>query len=484
MSRVLACAWREYKATAGTKAFLLGTFGVPVLITGILIVAVGSNLFEKGARTVEGEIVVIDATEERFVSTGLETFFSEEVQRELMEEKKAEARKELAKKVPEGMASDAEIEQGVAFIAPQVLMDVNVRRVASEGGAIEAEKEKLKINGGPLALIVVNERALESRDSAQEDVLAEAKKSGEDVDDRLRALPGHYALYHRPTLDHERVGDIMNEVDRLIVDERLIRTGHEVDVVREMMLHPRTVSRSVSEEGEIRSGGAAAVQELMPIAFLMLLWISVFTSGQYLLMSTVEEKSSRVIEVLLSAISPMQIMLGKIMGQGAIGLTILLVYGGVGLFTASTFKFLGMIPLESLGWLLLYFVMAYGVVASMMAAIGSAVNDVREASALMTPVMMVLVIPMILWMPISQNPMGLFARTMSFVPPMTPFVMVVRVGQPGIEIPMWEMIATGFAGLLGVVFMVWAAKKIFRVGILMYGQPPSVMGLIKWLRYA
>ena len=222
----------------------------------------------------------------------------------------------------------------------------------------------------------------------------------------------------------------------------------------------------------------------MPIAFLMLLWISVFTSGQYLLMSTIEEKSSRVIEVLLSAISPMQIMLGKILGQGGIGLTILLVYGGVALFSASTFKFMSMIPMESLGWLLLYFIMAYGIVASMMAAIGSAVNDVREASALMTPVMMVLIIPMILWMPISQNPMGLFARSMSFVPPLTPFVMVVRVGQPDIVIPMWEMIATGMVGLLGVVFMVWAAKKIFRVGILMYGQPPSVMGLIKWLRYA
>ena len=119
-----------------------------------------------------------------------------------------------------------------------------------------------------------------------------------------------------------------------------------------------------------------------------------------------------------------------------------------------------------------------------MAAAGSAVSDMREAQSLISPIMMLLMIPMFMIFPISQNPTGVVAMVASFIPPLTPFMMVLRMCQPGVEIPTWELIATTVVALGGVAFMVFAAVKIFRVGVLMYGKPPSFWGLLKWIRYA
>ena len=212
--------------------------------------------------------------------------------------------------------------------------------------------------------------------------------------------------------------------------------------------------------------------------------MSVLSGGQYLLMSTIEEKSTRVMEVLLSAISPTQLLIGKIIGQGAVGLLILLLYGGMSMVAANQFDMLALIQPRLIVWALVYFFIAYAFFASLMAAAGSAVSDIREAQSLISPIMMMLMLPIFLWFPISQNPNGMVAIVSSFFPPMTPFVMVLRMCQPGVHIPMWEMVATTAVALLGVAFMVYAAIKIFRVGVLMYGKPPSFLGLLKWIRYA
>jgi ABC-2 type transport system permease protein len=83
-----------------------------------------------------------------------------------------------------------------------------------------------------------------------------------------------------------------------------------------------------------------------------------------------------------------------------------------------------------------------------------------------------------------QNPGSVVSRILSFFPPTTPFVMVMRLSQPSHIVPMWERFATMGAGILGVAIAFWAAAKVFRVGILMYGKPPTLMTLWKWIRYA
>jgi ABC-2 type transport system permease protein len=97
--------------------------------------------------------------------------------------------------------------------------------------------------------------------------------------------------------------------------------------------------------------------------------------------------------------------------------------------------------------------------------------------------MMLLFIPWMLWMPITQSPNGAVATVCSFIPPMSPFAMILRhVAEE--EIPMWQYPVSIIWGYICVLGMVWFAAKIFRVGVLMYGKPPSLLQLIKWARYS
>jgi ABC-2 type transport system permease protein len=205
--------------------------------------------------------------------------------------------------------------------------------------------------------------------------------------------------------------------------------------------------------------------------------------GQYLLTTTIEEKSNRVIEVLLSAVSPLQLMVGKILGQMAVGIVMLVAYAGVGIAGLVLASLTHLIDPINLVYLAVYFLIAFFLIATMMASIGSAVNDLREAQALLGPVMIVLIIPMMLWLPILRNPNSVFAQVVSFVPPISPFVMVLRLS--GSEpIPFWQVPATIIAGVIYAMIAAWGAAKIFRIGVLMYGKPPNLATLIKWVRMA
>jgi ABC-2 type transport system permease protein len=117
-----------------------------------------------------------------------------------------------------------------------------------------------------------------------------------------------------------------------------------------------------------------------------------------------------------------------------------------------------------------------------MAAVGSAVSDIREANTLFTPVMILLMLLWGLWWPISNDPNGAIATAFSFIPPAIPFAMVLRLAADE-PVPLWQVPATILWGYVCVVLMVRGAARIFRVGVLMYGKPPSLLELAKWVRY-
>jgi ABC-2 type transport system permease protein len=222
---------------------------------------------------------------------------------------------------------------------------------------------------------------------------------------------------------------------------------------------------------------------MIPFAFMILLMMSVMTGGAYLMTAVVEEKGSRVMEVLLSAVSPMQLMVGKIVGQMCVAMLMLGVFGGLGVAGLVAAAAIDLVPLYKLAWLVVYFFLAFFVIASMMAAVGSAVNEMREAQTLQTPVMAIVMLPWLLVMPISRAPNSGLATALSFVPGLSPFVMVIRLGGSD-PIPTWQYPATVVLGVATAVFAAWAAAKIFRIGVLMYGKPPDFRTLIRWVRMA
>jgi len=226
-----------------------------------------------------------------------------------------------------------------------------------------------------------------------------------------------------------------------------------------------------------------------PVAFVYLLWIAVFTAAQMLLTNTVEEKSNRIIEVLLSSVSPGQLMAGKIWGIGATGMTltlswVLCAFAGLGIakhllpdVDLSAFAAVHD-PLYLLSFII-YFLLGYLLYAAILVGLGSVCNSLKEAQNLLQPVFILLIVPLVSMMFIVQEPNGLVAKVLSYVPLFTPFTMMNRAGGPP---ALYEYAITGVLLLASVWFAFKAAGKVFRVGVLMTGNPPKLKEILGWLR--
>ncbi|HET6201430.1 MAG TPA: ABC transporter permease [Planctomycetota bacterium] len=218
-----------------------------------------------------------------------------------------------------------------------------------------------------------------------------------------------------------------------------------------------------------------------PMGFVILLFIGIMTVGQGCLTSLIEEKSNRIVEVVLASLSPFQFMTGKILGMGLVGLTLLSVWGAGG-YTAAVAGGAGrFVAPENLAFLLAYFTLGFFLYAALFCAIGSACNTLKEAQNLMGPLTLLFVLPWILLIPIARDPNGTLATALSYFPFFTPFVMMARLASSprpgGIEV-----VLSLLALAAGVLLVMRAAGKIFRVGILMYGKPPRPRELLRWMR--
>jgi ABC-2 type transport system permease protein len=215
--------------------------------------------------------------------------------------------------------------------------------------------------------------------------------------------------------------------------------------------------------------------------YFFVMFMSMMTPSQMLLTSLIEEKNSRVVEVLLSAVSPLELMAGKILGLVGVGLTTAAIYvtalsvvaGSTGLLQAPSALLLALF--------FVYYILGFAIYASLFASVGAACNSLKEAQTVMFPLSLVLIGPFMFWMNIAQHPNGLFAVALSLFPPTAPTVMILRIAV--LPSPPWWDIAGSLLLLAGSVpLIVWAAAKIFRTGVLLYGKPPKLGEILRWVR--
>ena len=282
-------------------------------------------------------------------------------------------------------------------------------------------------------------------------------------------------------------GNLATEAVR---DVRLQEKEIDPDVAEWLQTPVEIESKKLGASGEEEVDATDRVRQWAPVAFVYLLWIAIFSIAQMLLTNTVEEKSNRIMEVLLSSVSPLQLMNGKIAGIAVTGL--LMVSAWVVFVIAAVMglpRLLGdtlSVDLTSiatdafyLGSFVVYFLLGYLFFAALLVAIGSVCNSLKEAQNLQSPVMILLMVPLFSMMPIAQDPNGTLAKVLSYVPPFTPFVMMNRAAGPPAA---WEYVATTALLLVSLVFVMWAAAKVFRVGVLMTGKPPKVSEILRWIR--
>jgi ABC-2 type transport system permease protein len=243
------------------------------------------------------------------------------------------------------------------------------------------------------------------------------------------------------------------------------------------------------EAGEEEVGLEDVLRQWAPVGFVYLLWIGIFTISQMLLNNTIEEKSNRIIEVLLSSVTPGELMLGKLVGIAGIGLTMIVAWIGslVGVlalhrgpearFANELFEVLRTSDL--LPAFALYFLLGYLLYAGVFLALGSLCNTLKEAQNLMGPVTLMMAVPLIVMGVIPKDPNGVIATTLSWIPIYTPFVMMNRAAA---DPPLFDRVGTLVLLVLSIVAVLWLSARIFRIGILRTGQPPRLIELVRWLR--
>jgi ABC-2 type transport system permease protein len=234
--------------------------------------------------------------------------------------------------------------------------------------------------------------------------------------------------------------------------------------------------------GDVRAKGKAAgiASTILPFAFTFLLFITIVTVGQALVTSTIEEKSNRVIEVLLSSVSPFQLMTGKILGTCAVGLTLMAIWAAGGV-AGLALKGLHVVSGGQLALSVVFYVLGFLFFASLMVAIGSACNTLKEAQNLLAPVMALISLSMIFLLAVGREPHGGLARVLSFIPLFTPFLMMMRIGAAPPAPPL-EIAATLVVLAASAYVAMRVAGRVFRVGVLLYGKPPSLRELWRWVR--
>lgn len=217
----------------------------------------------------------------------------------------------------------------------------------------------------------------------------------------------------------------------------------------------------------------------VPMAIVALMFILVMMGAVPLINSVMEEKSQRIAEVIIGSVRPFEFMMGKVLGGVAVSMTGSAIYIAVGIAAMNQSGSPEFVPYKILPWFIVYTFLSIIMLGAAYAALGSACNDVKEAQTVTMPAMTPVMIPLFVMVPVLKEPMSSLATWLSLFPPFTPLLMLLRMTTPG-GVPWWQP----WLGLIGIflsaLFSVWVGGRIFRVGILLQGQPLKLSNLFRW----
>jgi ABC-2 type transport system permease protein len=225
-------------------------------------------------------------------------------------------------------------------------------------------------------------------------------------------------------------------------------------------------------------------------AFVLILYMSLLLYGIAVMRGILEEKSNRVMEVLLGSVSTDQLMTGKIVGIGLVGLTqlaiyvvtatLLRLYVGLTAMQAGWAGALDAVSPANLGYFCLFFILGYFLYTSMFAAVGAVCNSEQEAQNLQSPLVMCLVVPMVMTFFFVRNPDSPAAVVASLIPIFSPMVMFMRITI--LTPPLWQIALSILILLITIYFFFRGVARVFRIGVLMYGKRPTVPEILRWAR--
>jgi ABC-2 type transport system permease protein len=467
MHKIAIIARREYQALVRTKAFIISLVIMPVfMFGGIFIQKFLAGRIDVG----EKKIVVLDGTGRMFEPLAALAKIHDES--DLVD-------KETGRKTRPTIT----LEQGPSGpVTDELRLTLSERVRRNELFAfVEIDADTLKRTAPSAILEALGEKRASKAVGARE--AKESSQTG--AGQPTGHLPAPVRI-HMESIAYNEVGLwLMQAINQSAFALRLQDAKLNLAVVAGAV-SPIQIAElglfSSGPTGEIKKGDETTrgISFFIPFGLMLLMFISVMSVAQPMLSSVIEEKQQRIAEVLLGSASPFQIMMGKLMGNVGVALTIVAVYLTGAYVVAAHYGYADLLPIWLLGWFLAFNVLACMMYGSIFIAVGAACTEIKETQALLMPVMIVLILPLMVWLTIVQEPLSGFSVWASLVPVATPMLMLLRMAASPM-VPWWQPVLGIVLVLATVLAAVFAAGRVFRIGLLMQGKSPKMRELLSWI---
>ncbi len=437
MNKTLVVARNEYISAVTSKGFIIGVLMMPVFMGGAFVV---QYLTRDQEDLADRKVAIVDHTGELFSAIAAQ---AEERNQTVLAPRNSNPPRQVWPK----------------FIVEQYVPDVEV---SEQPGVVLSQRVKQQELFG---FIIIDSDAILA-DTGIEAALA----------------------YHTETLTYSALPNWL---------EQTVNTEIQRLRMKQLDVDPSTLA-AVTERVRLRrfglveldaDGNALAAREdedhrilkyAVPLGGMMLMFMMVMSVAPAMLNTVLEEKMQKISEFLVSSVTPFQLMLGKLFAGVGVAFTLSLLYLGAVYGLVSYFGFQDRVPPTIYLWFMLFLLLALTIFGSMFSAIGAACSEIRDAQGLMTPIVLMLVIPMLSLGPVLTSPSSMFSRLISLVPPATPILMFVRIAIPPGP-PVREVVLAIALTLAFAAGCVWAAGKVFRIGILSQGQTATMRRLFQWV---
>jgi ABC-2 type transport system permease protein len=452
MRKMLVIAIREYYAAVRTKTFIVSLVIIPVMMVGSLVVQL---LLSE---------VALDTADKHFVL--LKHRGTDAIVADLQQEIKSHNEKDV-------LGSSGQ------QIKPRFIID-QVQQAAGNADALGQQRFQLSeqvrrgdlvgfmeiIPNGDLPAYLKDKDKDKDKDQSKVPVLIRYQTN--------QPTYKEFSIFVKDTLA-KKVRNQLREENKLS-KEVVQSLSRPVALDSKGLSHKDPVTGKIEDSSKELQYGPVIV----PVVFMMLLFLVVMMTATPFMQSVVEEKMQRIAEVLLGSVPPFELMLGKLIGMVAVSLTIAAVYLGGAYWAAWHFGISSLIPPGLLVWFVVLQSLASLMYGSLFIAIGAACTDMKETQNLLLPVMLVVCLPFFFFGPVMQQPNSALARGLSLFPFATPMLLMARIAAPP-GLPWWEPALGVLVVLATTVLCVWAAGRIFRVGILMQGKGAKIGQLFKWI---
>jgi ABC-2 type transport system permease protein len=433
--KTLVIAIREYQAAVRTKAFVITIVAMPVFM-GVSIL--GQVFLKDKVDTTDKRIAVIDRS--------------------------GRLLDEIKKSAADRNENDTFVGEGAnrKKIRPLFLIE-EAADTAGPHGEVYALSERVR-HGDLFAFMIVSPEAIDGQEDAH----------------------GPPVVYHSNSPSYDDFTDwVTQPINQKVQELRFEKANLDPDIVREAT-RPVVIRElglvSLDEAGNVTQAKPTnkIATFAVPMGLMMLMFMTVMVGASPLTQSVIEEKMNRVAEMLLGSVPPFQIMMGKLLGTVGVSLTLGTIYLGGGFIALAQSGFAALFPAHLVWWFVVFQILAVLLYGSLFIAVGAAVSDLKEAQNMLMPVTFILIAPMFVWINVLREPTATFSVMLSLFPPATPMLMLLRQCVPP-GVPLWQPLLGIVLVTLATLLCVFAAGRIFRIGILLQGKGAKASEVLRWI---